>query len=181
MIRTVVVGFLVLIVAASISLADGRWIHIKVDEKGSDGERVRINLPLALIETVIPMVDADEFHEGKIRIDDHDIDKIDVKGILAAVRDAEDGEYVTVESDEENVTIVKKDDMILIDVDEEDEQVHIKVRMDLLDALVSGDSDEVNILAAIQKLGEDDEGMLVTVDGDDETVRIWVDSNSSGE
>ena len=46
----------------------------------------------------------------------------------------------------------------------------------MLDALLSGEGDELNIEAAIRALVEQGEGELVTVSGDDETVRVWVDN-----
>jgi hypothetical protein len=45
-----------------------------------------------------------------------------------------------------------------------------------VDALLSGNEDELDIQAAINALVQEGEGELVTVTSDDENVRIWVDS-----
>jgi hypothetical protein len=61
------IGLLVLVGDASAG-PDRRWVHVAID--GEDAERVRINVPLSLIETVLPLIEDDEFHHGKIRLDD---------------------------------------------------------------------------------------------------------------
>jgi hypothetical protein len=48
-------------------------------------------------------------------------------------------------------------------------------------ALFSSDGDELNFGAALEALSRRGEGELLTVNGNDETVRIWVDSHSGGK
>jgi hypothetical protein len=45
-------------------------------------------------------------------------------------------------------------------------------------ALLSGSGDELNVGAALEALVRRGEGELLTVNGDDETVRIWIDARS---
>ena len=47
-------------------------------------------------------------------------------------------------------------------------------------ALLSGSGDELNVQAALEELARSGEGDLLTVTGDDETVRIWVDRSAEG-
>ncbi|MBD3162526.1 MAG: hypothetical protein GF346_09200 [Candidatus Eisenbacteria bacterium] len=181
MIRSVCAAGLALLLGVSLAWADGKWLHIRVDEGGEDGERVRVNLPLELVSEILPLVEADEFHRGKVRFDHTDFDEVDVRGILAAVRDAEDGEYITVEGAGENVKIRKQGNLLSIDVDEDDEKVRIRVRMEVLDALISGQENELDIAAAIGVLGEKAHGDLVTVESDRESVRIWIDDKNEAD
>jgi hypothetical protein len=55
------------------------------------------------------------------------------------------------------------------------EDVHVKMPAAVVEALLSGDEDELDVAAAIRALARHGEGELVTVSGDDETVRIWID------
>jgi hypothetical protein len=182
--RTLALALLILTLAVSVALAgpSTRWFHIRVEEKGENGETVRINLPVELVESILPIIDDNDFHHGTVRLDSKDVDAAQLRQMLAAVRDAEDGEYVTVDGPDEKVRIRKEDGILFINVDdrgEAPEQVNVKIRMDVLDAMLSGNSDELNIAAGLKKLGEADEGDLVTVYGDDETVHIWIDSRNS--
>jgi TusA-related sulfurtransferase len=164
-----------------LALADSdQWLHVSVDD---DEDRVRINLPMNVVHAVVPLIEADEFRGGRVRIDDADFDPEDVVKILRAVKEAKDGEYITVEGRDENVKVRKEGEYIHVDVEEtrgrDPEVVHIKVPVPVLTALVSGEADELNILAAIEALAAYESEELVTVNGDGSKVRIWIDKKSS--
>ncbi len=59
--------------------------------------------------------------------------------------------------------------------DDNDESVDVRVPERVVDALLSGEGDELNLEAAIHALVEEGEGELVTVTSQDERVRVWVD------
>jgi hypothetical protein len=158
---------------------NSRWIHIKVDQTSPEKETVRVNLPVQFVASLMPAL-AKSIKEHA-RFDSLSVHDVDLRKVCEAVRDAEDGEYVTVDSKDETVRIAKKDGIIRIhvrDTGEDAENVEIKIKMEVLDALVSGPPGELNIEAAVDVLGEE-EAELVTVNDGDETVRIWVDSKAS--
>jgi hypothetical protein len=182
MLRSLIIAGLVLTLGAGAALGGGsqRWLHVRVEE---DDETVRVNLPFELIEAVLPLIDVEDFERGRVRIDfdDFDADEIDFPAIVDALRDSEEGEYITVEGRYETVRVTKKGEHLLIDVEDGREKVSIDVRLAVVDALFSGDPDELDILAAVQALGDEEECELVTVHGEDETVRVWIDRNSKGD
>jgi hypothetical protein len=51
----------------------------------------------------------------------------------------------------------------------------------VVDALLSGGKDELDLLAAVRTLGTIGDTVLVTVNDKDSKVRIWVDSRSTTE
>ena len=107
-----------------------------------------------------------------------------MRAILEAFHQAEDGEYVAVDSPDEKVRVSKTDDYFIIDIDdrgEEHEQVKVRMHTDLLEALLSGGPDELNFEAAVRALRSQAGKDLVTVISDDETVRIWVDERKTAE
>ena len=182
MIRKAIVGSLALVLAVgTVSAGGDRWLHIAVDEHSGDRETVRVNLPLQLVEAVLPLIEADDFQRGRIKIDWHEINEIDLPEILLALRDAEDGEYITVDSDHEQVRVAKERDYLTIHVDGRHEEVDLQIRLSVVGALFSDRPNELDLLAAVQALDEDEEADLVTVTGDDETVRIWIDRNSTAD
>jgi hypothetical protein len=158
-----------------------RWLHVRVDDSGSDGERVRINLPLELVAEILPMIEADDFHGGHVRFGAHDLDGLDLSALVRAVRKASDGEYVTVEGRDETVRMTKEGDLMLITVDEEDEKVSIRMRLSVVDALFSGEQGEVNLVAAVKALEAEGDCEIVRIDGEDETVRIWIDQDDTAD
>lgn len=182
MLRSLIISGLVIAVTAGAALGGSpqRWLHVRVEE---EDETVRVNLPFELIEAVLPLIDVDDFERGRVRIDfdDLDADEIDFPALVDALRDAEEGEYVTVEGQDENVRVTKQGEHLLVDVDDEREHVTLRIRLAVVDALFSGEPDELDVLAAVQALGDEEECDLVTVEGEDERVRIWIDRSNSGD
>jgi hypothetical protein len=160
------------------------WIHVKVDQKAPEVETVRINLPVRLAAEILPMIQDGRMHGGLVRLDSLGTQgDVDLRGMLAALEGAEDGEYVTVDSPDEKVRIQKRDGQLLIKVEEfrpEPQTVDIKVRMDVLKAMLSCPPGELNVSAALAVLGSD-EAELVAVQEQNETVRIWVDRKPTAD
>lgn len=160
------------------------WLHVRVEKSGEDGESVRVNVPLSLAAAVIPAIDAHQFNRGKIRIGRHTND-IDLRALLAAVQDAADGEFVTIDKKNETIRVTKSGGFLLVKTEETGEessvQVNVKVPLVVVEAMLSAGEDEIDLAAAIKALREFGDIDLVEVRDGDETVRVWIDSNSSGE
>ena len=60
------------------------------------------------------------------------------------------------------------------------EDVQARIPLTVMAALLSGTGDELDIGAALEALAAEGAGELITVTGDEETVRIWVDAVSEG-
>jgi len=109
---------------------------------------------------------------------------VDLRAVLEAVRTLDDGEFVTVESQQETIRVSKEGRFLLARIHErgdQGEQVAVKVPLALIDALLSGEKDELNIAAAIRALNELGDEVYIAVTSPDETVRVWVDSKKAME
>jgi hypothetical protein len=184
--RKLLPGTILLLLAATVALAAPaeRWLHVRVEKTGEDGEIVRINLPLRVAEKVLPAIEAHELEGGKLRIHHARIHGVDIRAVLEAVKTMEDGEFLTVESQKENVRVAKQGGYLLVMVDdrgEKAERVDVKIPLRVVEALLSGEEDELNLLAAVQALSEHGDEVLVTVESENETVRVWVDSKNTTE
>jgi hypothetical protein len=114
-------------------------------------------------------------------IEDEEFSREDLKTILAAVRDAQDGEYVTVEGIDEDVRVAKEGKHILVRVRDSHDDVDIKMPVAVLDALLAGEEDELDVLAAVTALADHGEGTLLTARDGDDTVRIWIDRQNQSD
>ncbi len=118
---------------------------------------------------------------------------MDLRALLEAVRDAQDNEYVRVESSHEDIRVAKSGGFLLIKVQDfpgvnrktpqagerkHGSTVNIKVPFPVVNALLSGEKDELNVLAAIRVLNNSQDVDLVTVNDESSTVRVWVDSQN---
>jgi hypothetical protein len=174
---------LICLLAGGSLLASDHWLHVKIDSTDDEGEEVRVNIPLNLVETLLPMIDAEPLHHGILELEDIDLEGIDPRALLQALRDTPDSDFVTVKSKKESVRVAKEGDFLIVRVEEargEGENVLVKFPMTVVDALLSGtEGDGLNIMAAIDALGSYKGGDLVTVQDGDQYVRIWIDSSNA--
>jgi hypothetical protein len=168
------------------SKTSDRWLHVRVVSTESKNETVRVNVPLDMAEKVLPAINKDRLHNGKVRFNDTDMNGVDLKTLLDAVRTAKDGEFVTVQSNDSDVRVAKQNGYMLVHVTEkhlgsgkdEKSRVDVKIPMNVVDALFSAGKDELDLVAALRALSAHGDTELVSVKSDDNTVRVWLDSKN---
>jgi CYTH domain-containing protein len=164
------------------------WLHVNVDNTEGNKEHVRVNVPLGLAEKVLPAIQVNKMHSGKLnfsnRAGGNNVD-IDPRALMDAVRNTKDGVFVTVENNRENVRVAKEGGYLVVKVTSnaghKPENVDVRLPLDVVEALLSGNHDELDILAAIKVLATHHDGTLVSVTNRTETVRIWVDLKNSSD
>jgi hypothetical protein len=159
-----------------------RWLHVRVEDPGSKDETVRVNIPLELAEKILPTINKEQLHNGKVKIDHFDCNGVDFHALLAAVRDSKDGEFVTVQSKDQDVRVAKQNNYFLVHVlDKENSKrsaVEVKIPMRVVDALFSAGKDEVDLVAGLHALALQGDTELVSVKDREQTVRVWLDSKN---
>jgi hypothetical protein len=169
------------------SSADDTWLHVRVESHEGKGENVRVNMPLSLAEAILPSIHNDKLDNGRIRIGNLNVNGVDVRAILAAVRDSKDGEFVTVQTEDSDVKVTKKDGILIVHVVDHEKtkasptQVEVRVPMPVVEALLSSKGDELDVLAAVKALAHQSASELVSVEDGGEHVRIWVDTSSTSD
>jgi len=158
-----------------------RYLHVRVETPATH-ELVRVNVPLSLAAKIIPAINHGQLHEGKVHVGHLQADEIDIRAVLDALKSAPEGEFVTIQQNESDVRVAKERGQLVVHVVDKrgKENVDVSVPWEVAQALVSNTTDnELNIEAAIQALQSIGDSTLVTVADHDQTVRVWVDSNSS--
>ncbi|HEV2422682.1 MAG TPA: hypothetical protein VGS59_13305 [Candidatus Acidoferrales bacterium] len=159
------------------------YLHVKVDGRNTK-ELVRINMPLSLIEKIIPAINQNQFHNGRIEVGDFHTNDVDVKAILNAVSSAPDGEFVTIQKPDCNIRVAKQNGQMIVHIinKEDGEKADVSVPLAVAQALASAANDhQFNLEAAIEALDRAGERTLVTVTDNDETVRVWIDSQNTSD
>lgn len=159
-----------------------RWLHVRVICTDGKGDTVRVNVPLELAEKVLPAVNHDRLHNGKVKIDNSDINDVDLRAIMEAVRSAKDGEYVTVQGNDNDVRVAKEGNHLIVHVVDKEgskkSQVEVKVPMKVVEALLSAGKDELDLVAALHALSTQGDVELVSVKDSENTVKVWLDSKN---
>jgi ribonuclease HI len=158
-----------------------RYLHVRVMNPATH-ELVRVNLPLSLAEKVIPAINHGQLRDGKVQIGGFTAKDVNVRAILDALKTAPEGEFATVQDNDSDVRVAKEHGQLVVHVKDKNgkENVDVTIPWNVAQALISDTSnDQLNVEAAIKALESADDLTLVTVTGSDESVRIWIDSNSS--
>lgn len=166
------------------------WLHVRVEE-AKDATKVAVNLPLSVVEAVLKASPEMIERHGKIHLGrEHGLKLADLRRVWKELAAAGDADLVTVESDDENVKVQRKGDLVLVLVDQKPrtdkegkakkrgEQVRVEVPVSLVDALLSGEGEEANIEAAVTELRKR-RGDIVRVQDDDSHVRVWIDEQNT--
>jgi hypothetical protein len=176
--RTLFAALLALTLGAAPLQAQTPWIHVEVDENEEDASHVKVNLPLSVVEIALEAAPEKIVEGGRIRVHhiDEDIDVYDLRRMWNELRSAPDSELVSVQKKDQTVSIRRQGDQILIEVDDREgrDTAHIQVPVRVVDALFSGEGQELNVKEAISQL-KGLRGDIVRVDDGETKVRIWID------
>jgi hypothetical protein len=171
--------------AATTSAKGDRWLHVRVISTDGRGETVRVNVPLELAEKVLPAINHDRLRDGKVKIDCGHVNDVDLRALAEAIRNSKDGEYVTVQGNDNDVRVAKQSNYLIVHVLDKSkskkQQVEIKVPMKVVDALFSAGKDELDLVAALHALSAQGDTELVSVKDEENTVRVWLDSKNITE
>ena len=171
------VALVLLLSTAAMASETTRWINVNVTENSSN-TNVEVHLPLNLVLTVLRNVDVENFHGGQVDLDlDEDMD-INFPEIIAAVKDAPDGEFVTVTSDEADVNVYKQGGNLFVTVNQKDDEmakVEVTVPLELMDALSFGEENTLDVAALLQSMDKLPDGELVKVTSNEANVRVWIE------
>jgi len=181
---TLGIGALMLALVAPVYAQSAQWIHVRVDE--TDSAKVNVNLPVSLLEVAMEIAEehgADMMEEhGGMHFGRHGhMEVADLRRMWNELRESGDAEYVNVEDGDENVRIYRQGDSVHIQVDDEgDEKVRMEVPFSVVDTLLEGEGNELNLSGALRKLADSNNGQIIQVTDDDTTVRVWIDDKNEG-
>jgi hypothetical protein len=170
------------VVAPAMAAPAEKYLHVKVEDP-TKGESVNVNVPLTMAEKILPCINNHDLHDGKVSFRHAEMNGVDVRALLDAVRNAPDNEYVTVKERDQDVRVAKSNGNIIVhvvDKENKEEKVDVTVPMKIVDALfATAKEDELDVAAALRALSDAGDVLLVTVQDDAQKVRVWVDSKNT--
>ena len=161
--------------------AQGRasWLHVRVEEPGHQS-KVSVNVPVAVVDAVLQAAPEEALSQGHIHLGHfgrhHDMSVADLRKAWAQLKTSGDAEFASVEDEDETVRIARAGDVVQIHVDKHTgaESVRVEVPLDVVDALLSGPGEELDVRAAFNQL-QKRRGDIVRVKDEKSSVRIWID------
>lgn len=155
------------------------WIHIAVT--GDSGQNMNLNLPLAAVEAAIALAPDTIVSDGQLQLgSETEVPVAAIRDIWRELRNAGDVEFATIQHEGNDVRIAREGETILVNVNREggdaEDEVRVEVPVPVVDALLSGEGDMLNIRAAVQQLSTM-RGEMVRVTESDSNIRVWIDEN----
>jgi hypothetical protein len=177
-------GALALTALPGTLLAQTSWLHVRVEEPRKQ-TKVAVNLPLAVVEAALRAAPEKIASKGRVHLGcrhEHGahVAVADLKKMWAELKSAGDTDFVTVEEEDANVRVARVGSTVQIRVQgkgRKAEEVHVDVPVAVVDALLSGDGDDLDVRAAVAEIKKL-RGDIVRVKDDDTTVRIWIDERN---
>ena len=159
-----------------------KWIHVNVKDSTKD-ETVKINLPLSVIEAMLPMIEEEQLRKGSIEINDHDFRVEDLRKAWNDIRNEGDTDFITVEGRDGTVSVRIQGNYLLVQPEKKSENSKVDIRLPLpvVDAMLSGTGNQLNLTAGIKALRESGVNDIITVNDNHSSVRVWIDENNLGK
>ena len=153
------------------------WVHVSVTS--DDGENMNLNLPLAAIEAALALAPETIVADGQLRLGgDNQVPVAAIRAVWQELRTAGDVEFATIQHEGHDVRIARQGETILVNVNEagadDTEAVRVEIPVPVVDALLSGAGDMLNVRAAIAQLSTM-RGEMVRVTEADNNIRVWID------
>jgi hypothetical protein len=103
----------------------------------------------------------------------------DLRKLWKELKATGDSEFVSVEEEDETVSIARKGELVLIRVAKpsNQESVKVDVPVSLVDAMLAGEGDEIDVRAALADLSKR-RGDIVHVTDATSQVRVWIDERN---
>ncbi|MGD0403231.1 MAG: hypothetical protein ABSB66_08540 [Candidatus Acidiferrales bacterium] len=179
-----VLAAMVVAAPAAMAAPAERYLHITVSD-ATKGESVNVNVPLSMAEKILPTLNKGNLHNGHVTIGSAEMNDVDIRALLDALRTSPDDEFVTVKEKDQDVRVAKSNGNLVVHVRDggkDGEKVDITIPMKVVDALLSNSkNNELDISAAIRALSDAGDALLITVEDASQHVRIWVDSKNASE
>lgn len=173
---------LILATGAS-SAAAGQWLHVRVQERGS-GDEVKVNLPLAFAEAILPLVEDNdlrrELRRHGLRIDGRRLWTLEeLRQAWETLKSQGNADLVSIETRWERVKVGLEGGYLIATCEDRSQgEVDVRIPSSIIDALLSGSGDDLDLRSALRALRNGGTQELVSIRDRDSSVRIWVDDQA---
>jgi len=179
--KRIVTLALVFYSAICLTRAANYWIHVRVDE-GAKEESVKVNLPVALLETALPLIENEAISKGKVKLASEELNLAQLRQIWAELKANGNYELASITTKEERLRISLEGNEIFVRSAEGAEtNISVNLPTSVVDALLSGEGEELNVSAGVAALVAAGPRDLVTIKETGKLVRVWIDEQSTGE
>ena len=152
------------------------WFHVEVKENKTEPKYVKVNLPLSMVDVALNVIQDKKLNKGKFKLPTDDVSIADMRKIWSELKKTGNAEFVTVQQKNETVRVAKDGNYVVVKITENKKQkVDLRVPVSVVDALLAGSGDELDIKGALLAMQKQNAGEILTVNDNDTQVRVWID------
>lgn len=157
----------------------GGWLHVHIEGAADEGERMALNLPLGAVGAVLAMAPRGMVSsDGQLVIpEEHGVSVSELRTMWRELMAAGDSEFVTMQRADQSVRVARTGEQVQVRVTGPEETVSVDLPVAVVDALLSGEGDTLNLSAALDELREL-RGDIVRVVEQRRQIRVWVDEQA---
>ena len=152
------------------------WVHVEI----TGNTELSINLPMAAVTALLALVPDTIVQNGEFQLGSNQQVPVGaIRDMWQELRTVGDVDFVTIENDGQDVRIAREGDTILVNVSNSEGDaaaVRVEIPVPVVDALLSGEGETLNIRAAIEELSTL-RGELVRVIESNNNIRVWIDES----
>ena len=149
------------------------WLHVQVEGEGA--ENPDVDLPLSVVEVALAMAPSSIISEGQLRVArERGVTVSTLRQMWQDIRSAGDTEFITIREAEETVRVARIGERIDVRIEAPDATMRVELSVSVVNALLSGDGDTLNLAAAIERLYTM-RGDIAHVSDGDRQIRVWID------
>jgi len=168
----------VCLLAGRLQAETKQWVHVHIEDPSKE-EKVKVNIPISLVESLMPMIEEKSVEKGRIRLHEKDMSIKDLRKVWKELRSEGDNEFVSIENKDTNLRVFTKGNYLMVEPGEgSTTSIEMKIPLAVVDAMLSGEGEELNLTAAVRALKESGSGDIITVKDKDATVRVWIDESN---
>jgi hypothetical protein len=177
--RLLVGATLMLLCTGVASAASKMWVHVHVENSAKE-EKIKMNLPISVIETMIPLMEQKRLRDGKFKVNDTEFRVEDLRKAWKEIREEGDMEFASFQNRDGDVRIFIEGNYLLVQPHQKNKNSKVDVRIPLkvVDAMLSGKGEELNLTAAVKALRDSGVKDIITVKDKETSVRIWIDDKN---
>jgi hypothetical protein len=156
--------------------ADPPWLHLRAEGDGPRGSSVHVNLPLAMVEAVVALLPEADLAESRIVLGDEEVTVAELRRRWRRLERHPRG-IVETGADGARTVYRRRGDLLLIETTDPRPgggRTAVRLSAAIVDALLSGHGDRLDLAAAVRAMASARDGQVVVV-GDEGRVEVWVD------
>lgn len=159
---------------AAVAEAPTIWLNVEVNGADAAVPKVKINMPISLIEVVINSIDTTEVMQH-LKTEKG----IDLTVLWQNLRDADVDEFVSIDSEDAQVKVFKEGQNLRVTVKEagfDEPNVQVRVPFTVMDFLIEGATqNEFRLSQLVEQLRGNLPLVLLEANHDEENVKIWIE------